>query len=303
MINLRYHIVSLAAVFLALGAGILMGSTVIDQGIVTQLEGQTKALRANRDALQTRTEDLQRELDLWEGFGETIVPPLTRGRLPGRAVVLLSQQGIPGGVLDRLAESFLLAGARRPARVRLTAKWDLAQPATIEQLALAIGTPPSDRVSVLREAAARFAARLGSSGDPRQGTDLLRALGNAGFLELGDLPDGAFPASNALIVLVPSGARGAQPPEDGFFVPMLRVLASARVVAVAEPLGVAESLAEKVRGDGALARTVSTVDHVDSVAGRLSLIYGLRDLIAGRLAPHYGVRAGAKGVAPDVGAP
>ena len=37
MINLRYHVVSLVAVFLALGVGVLMGSTVIDRVTVDQL--------------------------------------------------------------------------------------------------------------------------------------------------------------------------------------------------------------------------------------------------------------------------
>ena len=37
MINLRYHIVSIVAVFLALGIGVLMGSTIVDRAIVSTL--------------------------------------------------------------------------------------------------------------------------------------------------------------------------------------------------------------------------------------------------------------------------
>ena len=40
MINFRFHLVSLVAVFLALGLGILVGSTVIDQGIVNRLDSE-----------------------------------------------------------------------------------------------------------------------------------------------------------------------------------------------------------------------------------------------------------------------
>src|SRR3954454_15161459 len=40
MINFRFHIVSLIAVFLALGLGILVGSTVIDQKIVNRLDAE-----------------------------------------------------------------------------------------------------------------------------------------------------------------------------------------------------------------------------------------------------------------------
>ena len=41
MINLRYHIVSLAAAFLAFGLGILAGTTVISDRLVEQLQGNT----------------------------------------------------------------------------------------------------------------------------------------------------------------------------------------------------------------------------------------------------------------------
>ena len=52
MVNLRYHIVSIVAVFLALGIGIVMGSTVVDRGIVDVLnrrvDGVEKTLKAVR---------------------------------------------------------------------------------------------------------------------------------------------------------------------------------------------------------------------------------------------------------------
>ena len=40
MVNLRYHVVSLVAVFLALGIGIVMGATVIDRVTVDALNNR-----------------------------------------------------------------------------------------------------------------------------------------------------------------------------------------------------------------------------------------------------------------------
>jgi hypothetical protein len=37
MIDFRYHLISIVAVFLALGIGILMGSYVLGEGLVKQL--------------------------------------------------------------------------------------------------------------------------------------------------------------------------------------------------------------------------------------------------------------------------
>ena len=50
MINFRFHLVSLIAVFLALGLGILVGSTVVDQGIVNRLDAEISSVRKENSA-------------------------------------------------------------------------------------------------------------------------------------------------------------------------------------------------------------------------------------------------------------
>lgn len=303
MINLRYHIVSLTAVFLALGLGILAGTTVIDQEVVEVLRANTRALQNQFNAMRDQRDALQDQIDLFEGFADVVVPPLLQGVLAGRAVVIVADRGAGGDMLGALADAFTLAGAKRPTRITLTDRWALDQAATAQQLATVVGAGSSSRDTVIAEAAARMASRLGGSSDPRSQGDLLAELEDSGFLDIDDLPQtGSFPAANALIVIAASGAEDATPSEDAFFIPLLKRLSSTRIVGVAEALGVPQSFAEKVRGDRSLARSVCTVDHADTVAGRLSLVYGLRDLIVGRPAPHYGVRGGANAVAPDIGA-
>ena len=301
MINLRYHIVSLTAVFLALGLGILAGTTVIDQEVVKGLRNNTNALQDQFNNMRDQRDALQQQLDLFEGFSDAVVPPLLQGLLAGRAVVIVTDRQAEGDLVNSIAETLILAGAKRPTRLTLTERWALDQPATNQQLATVLGVSASSRDDVITEAAARLATRLGGSSDPRTQGDLIGALENSGFLDVDDLPQtGAFPAANALVVVVTSGADDATPSEDAFFIPFLRRLSSVRIAGVAEAMGVPRSFAEKVRGDRPLARTVCSVDHADSVAGRLSLVYALRDLGAGRPAAHYGIRGGAQAVAPDV---
>ena len=45
MISLRYHIVSLVAVFLALALGIVVGSTVLQEGTVSVLRATSERVR------------------------------------------------------------------------------------------------------------------------------------------------------------------------------------------------------------------------------------------------------------------
>ena len=57
MVNLRYHIVSIAAVFLALAIGLALGSTFVDSVLVSNLESQVDQLEADtRTAMEQRTE-------------------------------------------------------------------------------------------------------------------------------------------------------------------------------------------------------------------------------------------------------
>lgn len=303
MVNLRYHIVSLTAVFLAMGLGILAGTTVIDQRVVSGLEANTRALRNDLDRARANVSDLQEQLDTWDRFGAAIEPPLLDGLLGGRAVVLLADRRVPGKILSELTEALTFANAKRPTRLTLTDKWSLAAPAAVEQLALALRVNSTSADEVISQAAARIGSRLGASGNPRADGDLIRALTDADFLDVDDLPgSGPFPAANALVIVISSGDEEEVPALDDFFVPMLETLSASRIVAVAEPSSAERnrSLAELVRGDRDIARSVCTIDHADTVAGRLSIVYGLRDLAAGKPAAHYGLRGGATAVAPDV---
>jgi copper transport outer membrane protein MctB len=299
MINLRYHIVSLAAVFLAFGLGILAGTTVIDQGLVSTLRSNTRALENDLNELRNSASGVQRQLDVWEDFGRTIAQPLLRGKLSARSVVIIADKRVDGDTLSRLTEALRFSGAKRPTRLTLTDKWKLAAAGDVEDLRRTLGIAATEPGAVTTEAAARVGARLAGSADARAEGDAIKGLSQRGFLDVADLPDTtAFPASNAIVIVLSSGDPEEIPSTDDFFVPLMKAISATRIMAAAEPANADQSIAELVRADGAMSRSICTVDHVDTFAGRLSLVYGLRDLAVGRPARHYGVRGGATAIAP-----
>jgi copper transport outer membrane protein MctB len=301
MINLRYHIVSLAAVFLAFGLGILAGTTVIDQGLVSTLRSNTRALEKDLNDLRDNASGVQRQLDVWENFGRTISQPLLQGKLTGRAVVIVEDKRVEGALLSKLAEALRFAGAKRPTRLTLTEKWKLDSATDVESVRRTLGIAATEAGAVTTEAAARLGARLAGSSDPRARGDAIQGLRQGGFLDISDLPDGAaFPAANAVVIVLSSGDPEEIPATDDFLLPMIKAISATRIVAAAEPTSADQSIAELVRADSATARTVCTADHADTFAGRLSLIYGLRDLAGGRPAHHYGLRGGATAIAPTI---
>jgi hypothetical protein len=301
MINLRYHIVSLAAVFLAFGLGILAGTTVIDQGLVSSLRSNTRALEKDLNELRGNVSDLQKQLDVWENLGKAISQPLLQGKLAGRAVVIIEDDKIPGAVRSRLAEALRFSGAKRPTRLTLTDKWKLDSTGEIADLRRALDVTSLEPAAATAEAARRLGSRLAGSSDTREDGDTIRALSRAGFLDIADLDEGSFPAANAVVIVLSSGDPQEVPTNDDFLMPLMKAISATRIVAATEPTTADQSLAELVLGDRTLSRSVCTVDHIDTFAGRLSLVYGLRDLAVGRTAPHYGVRGGASAIAPSLG--
>ncbi|MDI6906058.1 MAG: copper transporter, partial [Thermoanaerobacterales bacterium] len=88
IINLRYHIVSLVAVFLALGIGILIGSAVLgndtiaksQQQVADRLEKHLNELRHENEVVRQQLAALQAENAVQRQFSKDALPFLVAGR-------------------------------------------------------------------------------------------------------------------------------------------------------------------------------------------------------------------------------
>lgn len=303
MVNFRFHIVSLVAVFLALAVGIVMGTTVISEGLLDQLRGDAKNFSERNRQLRGSVADLESEVAFLENFGKTILPGMISGVLKGRSVVLLIQTDAPASLVDRITEALKDAGAAKPARLQLTKAWSFETEADRDRLALATGTPVSDAAALLSSAGRALGQRLGSAGDVSSGADVLSKLDRAGFLTLDDIPAGPFPLAESLVVIVGSGARVSYPDPEDFFSPLLQSIEGRRGVVVAESRSVDSSIVQRVRGDRSVKQRIGTVDHADTVAGQISIVFALRAAATGTAALHLGTDDGAEAVAPTLPAP
>ena len=59
MINIRYHVYSLVAVFLALAIGVAAGSTVVQRSVVDNLSSTQGRIEKNLDDLEAKNAELQ----------------------------------------------------------------------------------------------------------------------------------------------------------------------------------------------------------------------------------------------------
>ena len=105
MLDLRYHVASLSAVFLALIVGILVGVGISGRGFVDKserrnFENQIAALQSRVDQLGAQKDLLAEQGRSEEAFVQQTYPALMRGRLDGErvALIVLGSSGAIGDV-------------------------------------------------------------------------------------------------------------------------------------------------------------------------------------------------------------
>ena len=108
MFDFRYHVVSLAAVFLALILGILVGVAISDPELAnrTELIRQREQIGDLEEQLQA-ADDRSRRRDAAERFLELAYPAVMQDRLAGRRVLLVFVGSVDGairGAVDRTLE-------------------------------------------------------------------------------------------------------------------------------------------------------------------------------------------------------
>src|SRR6266536_3494272 len=86
MIDFRYHLVSIVAVFLALAIGIVLGTTALNGPITSRLRSLETSLRSEADSLRTQKGQLQQQVI----SGVTAAVQLAGGTVSGQ--VALQQQ-------------------------------------------------------------------------------------------------------------------------------------------------------------------------------------------------------------------
>ena len=311
MINLRYHIVSLVAVFLALALGIVMGSTVIDQAIVDRLEERVNTVDARADRTANENRALRGQLDLMNSFAGEARDQLVQGHLRGIPVLVITVQGVDRKPVEALTAALAASEAVSAGTLQLTNKLRLESEGDNRALATTLNVNATSSDVLRSQLVTRLGAVLdGASND----SALIPALAASGFLgyeppastsvSTANLGLTSFPIGGLRIVLA-SGA-GAEVADDRLARPLVQAMtptgARSRVVAAEsgqDTPGGRAVFVGPIRTDGSLSPRISTVDNLETPIGQAAVILALDD-IAEPLTGHYGVGPGAERLLPPV---
>jgi hypothetical protein len=305
VIDFRYHLVSLVAVFLALALGVLLGTTQLSGTLTDDLRGQVSGLTTDRRDLQGEVKALQGRATDDDAVTASLAPRLVSGVLRGTDVVLVATPQAADATTDGVQKMLEQAGARVTGRVQLTDDYaDPRRAADVKSFVTGDGQPSgfqlpeTDDAGVLAAALLSYAL-LGSrdGGAEPASADTDQVLSGFASLEMLRVDSPRVTAGD-LAVLVTSGpVKGEDAPAR---VRSLASLSSALdkagrgavVAGTAAASRAGDGLVFAVRADRGLAGALSTVDDVDRPVGQVASVFALAQEAGGR-SGQYGTAGGA----------
>jgi hypothetical protein len=111
MIDFRYHLVSIIAVFLALAVGIVVGTAALNGPIVDGLRSDVDRLSDENRSLATEVQGLQAQAGASDTAAAQLVPRLVDGALEASRVLLVTTPEAPPELAEQLVPVLTAAGA------------------------------------------------------------------------------------------------------------------------------------------------------------------------------------------------
>lgn len=299
MINFRYHVVSLTAVFLALAIGLVVGTAAGNGPVADSLRGEITALSEQKDQLRGQvkelTDEANRQEDAWDEAAATTLP----GKLAGKRVLVVSFASSAKHV-DGVARLLGAAGAKVTGRIKLEDKFlDPTKNEELLDLALQAAPPgvrgalPSNSNGV--ETSTSLLAAVLVGGAPVEGSRSVLGAYQSFLAVAGD----PAPAEAVVMLAGPPYTGSDAVKRNAGVLTIIKRFDQAGKLVVAAPAVAGEGNAVRgVRNDPDLSKRVSTVDNVSTALGRFSTALTLAERLDGGNG-HYGFGTGATSVLPE----
>ena len=272
MISFRTHVVTLVAVFLALGIGVVLGG-----GPLSEIG------RADEDAAALRSEAAQarEEAEFGDRFAADIAPTLMGSRLKDRDVAVITLPGVDAATTQALTERITDAGGSVTVNQAVGSSLvNSGEKSLVDTLGSQLMTQLPDGTVTSGSATYERAGELlgytmalkgtAAGGTTAESDAVVDGLRGANLLEAGEEI-----TSRAPIVLVLLGDEITGDGADTILGGLLRGLSQqARGVVVAAPTVDEQDQLTRLRDGDALA-SVTSVDGVETPAGQVSTVLAL----------------------------
>lgn len=266
-IDLRYHIASLMAVFLAFGMGILVGTLLVPNAALPE-RVSSMVSRLEKDFAKIRAESVsvRKQLDVHKRMEDEMLPLAVDGRLLGKNIAFIETtdfnvQSVQSDVLQALQQ----AGAKIHSVTVIKPFFGMEDEALKQEILSHLGIKEPDGKKASKPVSARLAQEV-ASGKPLAELSLLNYLKSQKVISV----TGEFSGAPDAVVVLGGRNRYAAFP-DVMDLPVVRVFKEKNIrVAGTETAATKTSFMKSYQQE-----MIPTVDNVDARAGQIALVYVL----------------------------
>src|SRR5947209_5015935 len=123
VIDFRYHLVSIVAVFLALAIGIVLGSTELQGPAYNLLDKTTSKLQSELGQVSGQRDAAQQQATEGEMYAQAVEPTVLRGLLAKQRLLIVTEPGAQSSVVSGISTAALAAGASITGQINLATKF------------------------------------------------------------------------------------------------------------------------------------------------------------------------------------
>jgi hypothetical protein len=312
MIDFRYHLVSIVAVFLALGLGIVLGATALQPGTIGFLYKTSQQEHHQIDAALAANSQLNRQLSSDDQVAAAAAPQLLHQLLAGQRVVMVEAPGAASQAVTGVSQALAQAGATISGQVQLQGKFfDFGAPTQQQLGQLAQRYAPAgsnlrgSELAQASEALAKAILTRDGPGQPVAGVPdttsaaLLNGLGAGGFLTESGRPDARATLAVVVIPQTPPSTGDANRASQALvtLAQQLNLAGQGTVVAGTVAGSGPGSAIDVMRNDGR-AGHLSSVDDADRVIGQIVVAQALSNQLR-RISGSYGALSSASAGGPS----
>jgi hypothetical protein len=299
VIDFRYHLVSIIAVFLALAVGLAVGSTALSGKAEEALTAAQHKALADNNALRKDDKLLQSEVAADQAVAAANAKTILDGLLAGERVVLIAAPGADNLVLSGVSTALRQAGAAVTGEVQLNSAFTATAGQTentlsqlarslADQAGLSLAPDPANGVAGQQAAAQVLADSLVSSSGTETSSssqNILNEFSQAGFISVVSGNPGAQPAQLAVLV-TPNGP----PPQSSspVLVAFAQELKSAGGTTVMAGAAISIGTGSAISAEDSAGPVVSTVDNADTESGQILVVDALKVALEGHAPKPYG---------------
>lgn len=308
MIDFRYHLVSIVAVFLALAVGIVLGTTMLQDPFLDQLKAEGVSLKEETDKLRADKDALTALSTGDDQLIAAYAPQMVAERLTDARVVVMTPPGTDARMVEAVSARVRQGGGTVTGTVGFTDKYledqeggvisGLTERLRPAELSLPSGTPYERAAAEIAWATLVKNEDEAGQEDPAAET-LLAGFETGGYLKLSGEPSAR--ATLAVVVAPSSAFPGPDVKADNAaFVALARALdetGQGAVVAGGPTARAADGLLAALRDDDS-ADGVSSNDAADTQSGQVVTVLALADERKGQ-SGQYGIGERADAFLPD----